>query len=107
MPTHALGPGTVNLTLNIPRGSRVVLGRLAFARGLSTGALVRRLIARGLDAEDRTAAEQWREIHRAARGVLVLAVGLLSIAQSFNPSSRTEPVRRARTLRVCRLEAFE
>lgn len=60
MPTHALGTGTCNLSVNVPKTWRRLLGRLAFAHGdISMGELVRRMIAR--------AAHIWAAAKFAAR----------------------------------------
>lgn len=44
MATHALGAGTVNLCVNVRRPLHRMLGRMALARDVSMGALVRAII---------------------------------------------------------------
>lgn len=53
MPTNQIGKGTVNVTLNMPRAERMLLGRLAGTRR-SLNCYVRDLVLRGL-LEDRPA----------------------------------------------------
>ena len=45
MPTHPIGPGTCNLSVNVRKGVRLDLGRLAFGLDMSMGELVRRMLA--------------------------------------------------------------
>lgn len=60
MATNALGAGTCNLSVNVPRSWRLKLGRLAFSHGdISMGELVRRMVAR--------AAHVWAAAKFAAR----------------------------------------
>jgi hypothetical protein len=47
--THPIGPGTVNLSVNMLREIRLWLGRLAFRFDVSTGAVVRAMIAKARD----------------------------------------------------------
>ncbi len=51
MPTHPIGKNTVNLSLNMPRAERMLLGRLAFRRRKSLSAYLRGLALRGLLAD--------------------------------------------------------
>ena len=44
MPTHPIGPGTCNLSVNVRKSFRLALGRVAFAADVSMGELVRRMI---------------------------------------------------------------
>lgn len=59
MPTKPLGTGTCNLSVNVPKAWRSLLGRLAFTHDLSMGELVRRMVAR--------AAHIWAATKFAAR----------------------------------------
>ena len=43
MATHAIGPGTCNLTVNMPLAMRTMIGRLAMQIDKSSGWLARRL----------------------------------------------------------------
>lgn len=76
--TNAIGTGTCNLPINLPVDCRAILGRSAVARGArSTGAWVKRLLLRGLEAEDPKAARALRRALNAyysgAFAVLVMA----------------------------------
>jgi hypothetical protein len=51
VPTNPIGKNTVNLSLNMLRAERKLLGRLAGSRKISTGCYTKRLILRGLLAE--------------------------------------------------------
>lgn len=66
--------GTVNLSINVPKDERSVLGQAAFAAGQSLNGYVKRLIARGLEAESPATAEKLREVRRQYYGVTLLIV---------------------------------
>lgn len=44
MATHPLGPGTVNVSVNMEKPMQRLIGRRAFLLGLSTGAFVRMVL---------------------------------------------------------------
>lgn len=44
MPSHPLGRGTCNLSVNVKKAVRLTLGRIAFTRDESMGRFVRRLL---------------------------------------------------------------
>lgn len=46
MPTHRIGVGTCNLSVNVPTTWRGQIGRLAFTHDVSMGELIRRMIFR-------------------------------------------------------------
>lgn len=46
MATNPLGAGTCNLSVNVPKSWRRLLGRIAFTLDVSMGEVVRRMIAR-------------------------------------------------------------
>jgi pyruvate/2-oxoglutarate dehydrogenase complex dihydrolipoamide acyltransferase (E2) component len=58
MATNALGAGTCNLSVNVPRNWRRLLGRLATTHDVSMGELMRRMVAR--------AAHVWAAARHAA-----------------------------------------
>lgn len=80
MPTNSIGAGTCNVPVNMPLEERLILGRLACERHISTGELIRRLIDRAIRFEDRTAAGAIRRVRMERRrikaGVLVALVVL-------------------------------
>lgn len=78
MATHALGPGTANITLNAPAEWRSALGRAAFQRDQSRNEFVCGLIERALESEyPELAAEikSVREKHRLAARIVGMKVG--------------------------------
>lgn len=44
MPSNPLGPGTVNVSVNMRKPMQHAIGRRAFLLGLSTGAFVRMIL---------------------------------------------------------------
>lgn len=48
MPTNRIGPGTVNVGLNLLAEERAIIGRLAMKLDLSAGAIIRRLMVEGM-----------------------------------------------------------
>ncbi len=77
MPTRALPPGTVNLTVNMPLEERLFLGKLASLRGDSLGKLVRDSLLVRLQKDDPQAAEALRRIRTGAALVVVVLVCVL------------------------------
>lgn len=90
--TNALGTGTVNLSVNVPKGVHSVLGRSAFLAGKSMGEFLKQIIPIGLDTVDPEAAARVREIQRAYYGSLMVLIftGALLCGDSLE-------LRRART----------
>lgn len=65
--THPLPPDTVNISINVSRAERAVLGRLASMRDVSVSRLVRDLSLHGMASEDPTAASAIAAIRRCRR----------------------------------------
>ncbi len=85
MPTNALGVGTCNLSVNVPKAWRRLLGRVAFTHGnISMGELLRRMIAR--------AAHIWAAATFAARAeqadLEAIAVLRRAIEDGVGPDDR-------------------
>lgn len=74
--THSIPKDTVNVSLNLPREERAILGRLATARDMSIGSLLRRLYLQSLLAEDAEAANAIRDARQARRARVLLGCGL-------------------------------
>lgn len=51
MSTNAIGTGTVNFPINMPREERMIYGRLATSANQSIGNFLRKLFISGLEAE--------------------------------------------------------
>lgn len=51
MPTNPIGKNTCNLSVNMKRAERTLLGRMAHRRHISVGAFTKTLILRGLMSE--------------------------------------------------------
>lgn len=95
MATNRLGAGTVTLSVNITEAERLLLGRLACERDMSTGALLKRAWLVGLrQTSPQTAAEiqTARERHRATKAGICLSAALLAIALQF--TGQIDPMRR-------------
>jgi hypothetical protein len=77
--THPIGPGTVNLSVNMLREIRLWLGRLAFRFDVSVGAVVRAMIAK--------AADVWAAAHLADASAGADSRALLIIEAAQRPDS--------------------
>lgn len=80
--TNAIGSGTVNIAVNVPRDERDLLGQIAFRSGArSVGAFLRRCVAEQLEREDPASAARLRQIRRQYYGAafcfIAFAVGLI------------------------------
>lgn len=78
--THALGYRTCNLSINVPKEERTVLGQAAFASGKSVSAFLKGLIEKGLESENAEAAVRLREVRRRYYGSLMLAIFAAALA---------------------------
>lgn len=102
MSTHAIGTGTCNVPINLPIDVREILGRSAVGHAArSTGEWARRLILKGLEAEDPSAALAMRAALRRYYGAALLVLFLAFVL----PTS--QDMRRARTVRRNRIETEE
>ena len=90
--SHQLGTATCNLSINIPKGERDVLGRMAFLRGESVGQFVRKLLLCGLAVESLPAAERVIEIRRQYYGATLLFIFCAALL-----SGEARDLRRTRT----------
>lgn len=97
MATNALGFGTVNLAVNMPREERLILGRLAMSEDKSSGAFVKELLLAGLKVKCPEKAKEierirreWKQIGRVS---FLIGVLILSFFQK-------QEMRRPRTTRV-------
>lgn len=104
--THALGPGTVNINVNLLAEERRALGRLAVNSDQSLGSLIRSLIYRGLETHAPQTASELAELRRKRRAAVLLACGMLAWgAQFLDPS--LEFRRPSRAPSVCRAKRLE
>lgn len=91
--THPIGTSTCNITINVPKDERDILGRAAFAAGSkSVGDFLRVLILAGLETKDHASAERLRQVRREYYGTVMLVIfcGALMCGERFE-------LRRART----------
>jgi len=98
--TNAIGTGTCNLSLNLPRDERAELGRLAFRAGArSVGDYVRRLMLSGLERDDLESARRIKEIRQRYYGAALLAlfIGLLLTGEANDLRRARRSVRERRT----------
>ena len=96
--THDIPAWSANLSVNIPRDERDLLGRLATERGeRSVGAFVKRLVLLGLDSEDAAGAAKVRAIR--ARYYAVVLLGIFS-ASLMNHEVLRRPIRRVRETEI-------
>lgn len=97
--THQIGADTCNLSVNVSTEERSILGRMACALNVSTGELVRQLVAAGLRLKNPTEAER---IERARRqhvinASIMLLIGILMVAvEMVKPSIDLGRARRSR-----------
>lgn len=107
MPTNALGPGTCNITLNVPVEERSELSRMAARLGISVGEFIRRAIARKAAEIDSTSALRIAEARSrrasflASRTPVLLLVGIFALSAVTKPEER-RPVRVVRNVRSIR-----
>lgn len=99
MPTNAIGRDSVNISLNLPKAERLLLGRLACADDKSIGQWIRERMLAGVEAQDKRTAAEIRRIrveHRQRVAgtlcLIALAVGLVNGTDEF----RMRAARRAR-----------
>lgn len=101
MPTNAIGTGTVNLALNIPRDERLLLGRLAQEAGAkSVGEFVRQTLLAGLAVTNRGAADSVKAIRRHYYGTMNVMLAILSLSALFTATTMRRPTRTARATTV-------
>jgi hypothetical protein len=105
MPTHAIGTGTRNLSVNVPTDERALWGQIAFhfvqsGEAKSTGDFIRRVLLRGLEATDKKSAAKLKEIRiRYYAGTLLLLL-CASLLLSWVSPTAAAPTLRARAQRV-------
>jgi hypothetical protein len=88
MPTHPIGSGTANISINVPIDERTLLGRLAFqaiqrGEARSAGDYQRQLIAKGLEAINPEAAARLREIRIRYYAGILAALIVASLCSSW------------------------
>ena len=83
--THAIGPGTVNVTLNLLQAERMLLGKLAAAEDRSLGRYIRDLAHEGLRHRNPELADQLTEVRRRRRAAILAVVGLYTVIVSSLP----------------------
>jgi hypothetical protein len=99
--TNAIGTGTRNIPFNAPVDERDLLARIAGPGNM--GALIRRLIFRGLEVENPEAAQRLRDIRRQYYGATLLALTLLVTALEWLGADQDLRRPRAQRVRVCRV----
>jgi hypothetical protein len=85
MPTHPIGSGTANLSINVPIDERTLWGRLGFlaverGEAKSVSDFERKVLAKGLEAIDPAAAARLREIRSRYYAGTLAALLLASVA---------------------------
>jgi hypothetical protein len=88
MPTHPLGSGTANLSINVPLDERALWGRLGFlaverGEAKSIADYQRQVIAAGLEKTDPTSAARLREIRSRYYAGTLAALLLASACSSW------------------------
>jgi len=71
MATNHLGPGTVNVPLNLLAEERHVFGHLACTEDRSLGDMIRRLAVDGLRQRSQEQAERMEALRRAHRAEMI------------------------------------
>lgn len=109
--TNPIPAWSANVSFNVPKDERALLGRLAYKAGAkSVGAFIKQLVALGLELSDRKAAAQLRQIRARyyrpaqAAALLVLFAGITvhaMLEQKGGDLRRSaNRVRTVRTVRV-------
>lgn len=93
--TNRIPKDTVNVSLNLPRAERAILGRLATSRDQSIGSLLRGLYLNSLRMENPTAAREITEARRARRAKMLLACGIAVVGLEI--SGVKQDLRRVRS----------
>lgn len=94
--TNAIGTGTVNIAINVPRGERDLLGRAALLSGCrSVGDYIRRAVLKGIELDCPATAQQLRQIRRQYYGAALLGVFLAGLIASIVLGEQQD-LRRAR-----------
>lgn len=94
--TNSIGTGTANISINVPRDERLILGQAAFRAGAkSVGDFVRTLMIKGLTVTDCEAAADVRRVRRQYYGAICGLICLLTFTGGLLVGSRQE-ARRAR-----------
>lgn len=96
MPTRPIPPNTVNTTLNVPRAWRMIVGKAAYARGLSMGEFLKQCVERSLAFEEPDAAMRLRASRHPVAGGIVALVLLISMGAQWI-SARHDDMARCRT----------
>jgi hypothetical protein len=99
MSTHPIGSGTCNVAVNMLAEERLVLGRLAFRRGISTGELIRRLIDHAIQAEDLASARALQRVRSARQQIKAGLLLVLFCLGILTDRDLARPLRPARARR--------
>jgi hypothetical protein len=88
MPTHPIGSGTANLSINVPLDERALWGRLGFlaverGEARSVGDFERRVLLKGLEAVDPEAAAKLKEIRIRYYAGILAALIVASLCSSW------------------------
>lgn len=92
--TKPIPAWSANLSVNMPKDERLLLGRLAMQRGAkSVGEFVKKLLLLGMEREDQQSAAQLREIRRRYYGAALILIFGLTLC---NHEVMRRPARRVR-----------
>lgn len=94
--TNPIGTGTRNLSINAPVDWTALLGRVATRAGVSVGEFGRRMVERGLEAEDPAAAARLREIRKQYYGAAFLFIFSVSLVATWIEHDGTPQARACR-----------
>jgi hypothetical protein len=92
--SNPIGTGTCNLSVNVPKDVRTVLGQAAFAADKSLGEFLKlHVIPAGLEAIDPIAAAKVREHLRGYYGALLTVIFLWAFCAGALPDVRRTSTR--------------
>jgi hypothetical protein len=106
--TNPIGSGTANLSINVPLDERRLWGRLAFlaierGEARSVGDYERKILAKGLEAQDPAAAARLREIRSRYYASTLAALLLVSGLSSWFDRDQQVARRTSCTVRIVRV----
>lgn len=85
--THPIGVGTVNVSLNLLRAERMLLGKLAAERDESLGHFIRELAVAELGRRDPATAREMVEHRRLRRATALGVLGIWAVLAAGMPDS--------------------
>ena len=85
--THPIGAGTVNVSLNLLRAERMLLGKLAAEHDRSLGHYIRELAVEALQRRDPVTARELVEQRRRRRAAALGVLGIWAVLAAGTPES--------------------